>query len=202
MRKFLRGLFVLSLLGLFWGCYPDAQEYYSDYDIVYTNYDNTNTFTGKKNYIITDKIAKFTGNLAEGEQPEYLKEPYASQILTQIKQNMTNMGYTLVSSSSTADVALIPTAIEITTVGYYYDYWYGYWGWYGWYYPYPITYSYTTGSLVMNLLDAKAESPDGKKRIVWTGIVNGLLEGSTTDFMNRMTKSIDQSFTQSPYLKQ
>ena len=31
-------------------------------------------------------------------------------------------------------------------------------------------------------------------------IINGLLEGSSTDFTNRYTKGIDQAFTQSQYI--
>ncbi len=38
-------------------------------------------------------------------------------------------------------------------------------------------------------------------KVVWAGIVNGLLEGTSTDFPSRINKSIDQAFTQSAYLR-
>jgi hypothetical protein len=201
-RKFLRGLFLVGFAWLMWGCYPGGAEYYDDYDVVYTNYDKEHTFTGHKNYAIADKIVKITGNSASEKPPEYVSAIYATPMLERMKTNMNAMGYTLVTDINNADVALMPAAVEVTNVTYWYDWWYGYWGWYGWYYPYPITYSYKSGSLFMNLVDAKTLSPDGKHPVIWSGICNGLLEGSTSDITARMTKSIDQAFKQSAYLHQ
>lgn len=199
--KFLRGLFGVCLAGFLWGCYPGGAEYYSDYDIVYTNYDKEATFTGHKNYYLPDKIIKITGNSIEGKPPAYVSPTYSGMMLESMKKNMNALGYTLVSDQATADFVLIPAAIEVTNISYYYDWWYGYWGW-GWYYPYPITYSYSTGSLFMILVDNKDMAANGKKPALWTGICNGLLEGSTSDFTARMNKSIDQAFKQSEYLHQ
>lgn len=53
--------------------------------------------------------------------------------------------------------------------GYYPGYWYpGYWGgnWGGgWYYPYPITYSYSTGSLLADMINFKKCSGRTKRKI-------------------------------------
>jgi hypothetical protein len=65
-----------------------------------------------------------------------------------------------------------------------------------------MTYTYKSGSLMMDLIDYKDVSADGKRRVVWTGIVNGLLEGSSSEFTARMNKTIEQAFRQSEYLRQ
>jgi hypothetical protein len=36
--------------------------------------------------------------------------------------------------------------------------------------------------------------------VVWSSILNGLLEGSTSQISTRISSSIDQAFDQSPYL--
>ena len=51
----------------------------------------------------------------------------------------------------------------------------------------------------MTIVDQTTPSTDGSKRVVWTGAINGLLTGSYSS--SRINKAIDQSFTQSPYLK-
>ena len=91
--------------------------------------------------------------------------------------------------------------------GYYPGYWYpGYWGgnWGGgWYYPYPITYSYSTGSLLADMINLK-NAPEGQKEkltVVWNAYISGLLGGSGSLNVNRTTTAINQAFTQSPYLK-
>jgi hypothetical protein len=203
MRKILRSMLVLGFIGMLWSCEYRGAEYYDDYDIVYTNYDQQFTYTGHKNYFIPNVIPKITGSFIEGDAPEFVNSAYATQMLDRMKSNMTAMGYTLVANVTSADVVLVPAAVEVTNISYYYDYWYDYyWGWYGGYYPYPITYSYKTGSLFMELVDPTEESANGKKRVIWTGIVNGLLEGSSANFSARMNKSIDQAFDQSEYLHQ
>ena len=172
-------------------------------DLVYTNYDPSTDFTAKHTYAIPDKIMKIDDNLINGGDPNFVKEPYATQLLEKIKLNMADKGWTLVSKTSNPDVLLAPVAYELTTTYYYgggyWDWWYG--GWYGWYYPYPVTTSYSTGSLIVTMLDPKNLSPDDKMRAVWGFIVNGLLEGTNADFVNRYTKGVNQAFTQSPYLK-
>jgi hypothetical protein len=108
-------------------------------------------------------------------------------------------GWLLRAENDAHDVELVPVAYMLTTTYYYYG---GYWGgWYGWYYPYPVTSSYTTGSLVTTMVDQKDLDIDGKGRAVWNFIINGLLEGSSATFTTRYVKGIDQAYTQSPYLK-
>lgn len=202
MKKvLLKSFLIVGLTGLLWGCYPDGPEYYEDYDIVYTNYDDTYSFSSVgKTCWVPDQIVSITDDLINGGDPTFVNPAFAVPMINRITANLEAMGYDVVTDTLGVDYVMMVSALEVTNITYYYDYWYYYYGW-GYYYPYPVTYTYKTGSLFMNLIDIRDLSANGKSHVVWTGIVNGLLEGSTADFTNRMTKSINQSFTQSPYLQ-
>lgn len=196
-QKFLTLAFIAGLI-VFGGCYPDGAEYYNETDVVYTDYDDKFNFGSKRTYAIPDKIVKITKELIEGEDPEFVDEPYNTQILQRIESNMTAMGYTKVADPVNADMALFPAVWTNTTINYWYDYWcwwYPYycdWGW-GW----PSYTTTTTGTLAMTLL------VDGEDYIqptrVWTAAMNGLLSGAYNT--TRVNNAIDQAFEQSPYLK-
>jgi hypothetical protein len=178
-------------------CYPDEPVSYSDLDLVYTNYTATFDFASKGTYAMPDSIVKITGDLAEGQKPEFVKAPYDKKILDKIVSNMTALGWTRVADPANADLALMPAVWTNTTIYYWYDYWcwyyYYYCGW-GWYYP-SVT-SYTTGTLVMTLVASGETYVDPTS--VWTAAVNGLVSGSYDE--SRVIKAIDQAFKQSPYL--
>lgn len=189
-------------------CYPEAAMYYDETDIVYSNYDPAYNFASKQTYAIPDKIMKIDNDLIDGDRVNYIKEPYASVLLDRINKNMKDNGWTEVDISAKPDVLLAPSAFELTTYTTYYDYWYYYDWWYGgyypgggWYYPYPTVDSYTTGTLMVNMVDPNETSANDRPKVVWTFFVNGLLEGSTDGFIQRYENSIDQAFEQSTYLK-
>jgi hypothetical protein len=187
----------VALLFIMSGCYPDGAEYYEDTDVVYTNYDDSYNFTSKGTYSMPNKIVKITKELAEGEDPEFVKEPYNTQILNKIESNMSAMGYTKVADPENADLVLFPAVWTNTTITYYYDYWCWYYPYYcGWGWGYPSVSAYTTGTLLMTLI------ADGEEFVqptnVWTSAINGLMSGYYD--VNRVNKAIDQAFKQSPYL--
>jgi len=115
-----------------------------------------------------------------------------------------------------ADVVVMPVANGETYASCAAYCWYCYWGWYpGWgYYPpawgpgwgwgYPtdvICTTYNTGTLVVSMTEPN-DAKENTLPVAWVGILNGLLEGTTTDIGNRITTNINQMFVQSPYLKQ
>ena len=179
-------------------CYPDGPQYYEELDIVLTNYEKDYNFSSSGTYAMPDSIVKITGNIDEGEDPEFVKEPYNKMIIDKIESNMTAFGWSRVEDPSTADLVLFPATWTNTTVYYWYDYWCWYYYYYcGWgYYWYPSVSSYTTGTFVMHLI------ADGEKFVepskVWTAAINGLLSG--TQNVDRINNAIDQAFGQSPYL--
>ncbi len=198
-RKILVMAFIAGLMFI-GGCYPGGAEYYEDTDIVYTNYVEKFDFKSKGTYSMPDKIVKITGNLIEGEDPEFVKEPYNTQVLQRIENNMTELGYSKVDDPANADLVLFPAVWTNTEIYYYYDYWcwyYPYYCGYGWGWYYPTYTTVTTGTLLMTLVSDDAQFVD--KTNVWTAAANGLMSGYGD--VTRINKAIDQAFKQSPYLK-
>jgi len=110
---------------------------------------------------------------------------------------MTALGWTETDDPAVADLVLFPAVWTNTTIYYWYNNWCWYYYYCGWGWGYPSASSYTTGTLLMTLV------ADGDDYIeptrVWTGAINGLLSGAYST--SRVTRGIDQAFTQSPYLK-
>jgi hypothetical protein len=195
-------LYITFFLGLFlWGCYPDGPDYTEDLDIVITQHNDEYDFMAKTTYALPTKIVKITGNLQEGDSPEFIPDATAVQILAQIDKNMLALGWQKVGVSANPDVLLAVASMETTTVFYYYDYWY--W-WYGGYYPYypyyPPVYagSYTAGTLLFTMTDPKELNANGYPVKQWTGILNGILDSKYNPA--RVNPLIDKAFEQSPYL--
>ncbi len=123
-------------------------------------------------------------------------------ILSELSKQMQAYGYTLVDDS--ANVSLKVGVTSSTTVTYYPGWWGGY---YGWYYPYygygGYSYSYTTGSLFITMIDnAKFNEQEQNIGAVWNAAMNGVLDSTTpAELRTRIVNGIDKMFEQSPYLK-
>jgi hypothetical protein len=187
------------------GCYPGGPDYIEEMDVVLTKHNDTYDFNAKGTYAMPDKIVKVTGSLVEGGSPEFIPDVTATKILAKIESNMAAYGWQKVDISANPDMLLAPASWETTTVVYWYDYWYYWWGGYypmwGWggYYP-PVYYdSYTTGTLVMGLIDKSVVGANGNPVTQWVGAINGIMTGSYN--ATRMNTAIDKAFAASPYLK-
>jgi hypothetical protein len=204
--RILQTFSLLALMLLLTQCYPEGPVYNEDLDLVYSNYDPGYDFSSRHTFAMPDKIMKIDNDLISGNGTNFVKDIYAQVMLDRIRQNMLSNGWSEVALGAGPDVLIAPAAIEMTT--YYYDYW-GYYDWWyggyypggGWYYPYPTVSSYSTGSLVITMVDPNEVTADDRPMVAWTFIVNGLLQGSTSEFNARVSKGINQAFTQSPYLK-
>jgi hypothetical protein len=189
--------YLIGILFLMVSCYPGEVDSYDELDLVYTNYTETFDFASKGTYSMPDKIVKITGNLADGQEPEYVSATYATVILNNIESNMTALGWSKVDDPANADLTLFPAVWTNTTVVYWYDYWcwyYYYYCGYGWYYPSYST--YTTGTMVMALVASGEEYVE--PTTVWTAAINGLMSGAYD--VTRVTNALNQAFGQSPYL--
>jgi len=208
-----RWLAVLITSGLI-SCYPNGASYIQELDLVATNYDNTFDFKAHKTYAIPDSVILISGALLDSAtrtKPDFISATYAIPILNAINQNMTNYGWTKVPKNSNPDVFILPSAISTTYLYYYYDWWY--WGWYypgwypgwGWYYPGyypPYVTGYRSGSVLIQMVDAKATAAGVENvPVVWSCILNGLAEGGTSSIAARVQTGIGKAFAQSPYLK-
>lgn len=198
---------LIAILFSLSACRPGGGEYISDFDVVGTAYTKDIDFKTRKTYAMWDTIVEVgSGEPDQSVPPDYIPQNYANMVTAEIDRNMKANGWTKVGRDQNPD-AFVQNAVMSTTYTYYY-YSYYYYGWYypygGWYYPgyYPPTYSSTTtGSLLMLLVDGKETSPAGKAPVLWVGVINGLMEGSTSSFASRVTGNIGQAFKQSPILK-
>lgn len=200
-RYFKTVMKVLGLCIVLAGCHPQGPEFTEDYDVVVTYYKDGYDFPSKNTYAIPDRIVKITGNLIEGDEPAFIPDATATKILTRIKSNMAALGWQQVDVSANPDLLLAPASWETTNINFYYDYWYWWWGGYypGWGYPPVYATSYTTGTLVMTLIDPDVTNANGNPVVQWTGAINGVMSGAYDEL--RINNAIDKAFLQSPYLK-
>lgn len=214
MKIQLHNWLTVFLIAALAGCEPEGPQALEDLDLVYTNYSTDFNFKTQKTFSLPDSIIKINGDEfkdPDGDgKPQFLSDTYAKPILARIKSNMADYGWTLVGKNSNPDVVLLPSSMTTTNMYYYYDWWYWDWwypGWHdwGWWYPgiyYPVAATgYRSGSVFIQMVDHKAALQSDNAPVVWSAILNGLAEGSTTNINNRLQKSIDKAFAQSPYLK-
>ena len=81
-------------------------------------------------------------------------------------------------------------------------YWGPFWGG-GWYYPFPISYQYNTGNIVLELVDLSNADTTSTQRlpVVWLANSEGMLSGSTRIDLTLVQHAIAQSFNQSSYIQ-
>jgi hypothetical protein len=187
------------------GCYPKGPIYYSDSDLVATNYDNGFDFNGAVYYSLPDSVVHIID--PDDNDPD-VDRTYDQDILDAIEANMDAAGFVKVDIDTLVpDLIIKPAVWSATNTGVIYDY--SYWGWYyppygGWYPYYPwggYVYSYTYGTLLMDIVDVNGiDIEEEFIPIVWTGALNGVLSDSRSDMRKRIRDGIDQCFIQSPYL--
>jgi hypothetical protein len=191
-------LLVLPCLAFLWGCYPGGAD--DQLDIVLSNYDKDNDFSKQKTYAMSDSVVKVTDDEL---RTEFIKDANAATITARIRKNMADYGWTEVDESQSPDVMILNAAMETTYINYYYNYWGWYYPYYPPYYPYypPYYSTYTTGTFLTQMVDPKDLGPEGQSTVIWTGLINGLMTGSSATFSSRVNQTIDQLYAQSQYLK-
>lgn len=208
----LTGLFAQLLIS----CYPEGADKVEDMDVAITNYDKNANFADFSTFSMPDSIVYFVNKANELSGDHQ----FDSVILALVSKNFTDRGYTKIEGSETNKPDFLVTVSAFSNVNYYYvnDNWNDYWGWYpgwdwyGWnwpngifspYYPWwPVSvYSYRSGSIVIEMFDTQnVNTTSGKLPVIWTGIADGILSGSSASIQNRAEKEINQAFKQSPYL--
>ena len=151
--------------------------------------------------------------ISNKKEATYWKDDNAQEILKTYVTNMNNRGYVRVDNRNEANLGLQVSYIESTY--YFRDYgapewWWNYpgywdapyWGnWGGWYYPYAVTYTYSTGAFITEMLNLEATQGDKQKLpVLWTSYMSGLLSGSSTVNMQLAVEGVNQAFNQSAYL--
>jgi len=199
-------VFLMLIPLIFGACYYDYGMSVSDYDVVATFYDKNYSFAAQKTFSIAPNIGHITG---EGKI-DTSKKTYDNFVIEQIRSNMKIRGYQEITDPTVTepDFLIICLATRVENYVAYQSYpWWGYWGYYpgyGGYYPwYPqsTVYSYSSGSLIINLADPKlTDDTDKTIGTVWVAGINGLLDDNAVNIRQRLSSTISQAFDQSPYL--
>jgi len=193
-------IFVISLSS----CYNDYGLNSTDFDVVLTVNDSSTNYLNYKTFIIPDSVVQLGGST--------ISNTYSALMLNTFINQLKSRGYRQIfpTDSVRADLVALVTVTSSNNYVYNYDYW-GYWGWYGWtsYYPfgpgygyYPVYsgYSFTSGTMLMNLIDvAKTDTINKKVGSIWLGAINGVIDGNNQS--DRIINGVNQAFTQSPYIR-
>ncbi len=198
---------------------PSTSSLHDEY-LVYTAYDDKASFPSLDTYYLPDSIlliGSYTLDEAGQKVSKYWTDADALSLVNTVARELDNRGYVRQTDpelKGTADAGIQISYVQEDSyfVGYNDPYWWGYypyywtpgyWGpWGGWYYPYMVYYGYTTGSLLIemvNLTDTSAA--DRKLPVIWNCYITGLLHGRRTIDLKEAADGIEQAFDQSPYLK-
>lgn len=211
--KLLLIIAVIFGIGTLTCCEEEGAKYVDDLDTIITRYDDSFDFSTVKTYVMPDTVVYVPEVSIDSEK----RAEFDAAVLKQLADNFEKLGYTrLVEGDDSVDPDVIVTATVIENdVHAVYPYpWYDYWYWFdwpfwglpgigpGWYPQYPPywgVYSYTTGTLVVDMMQPVSIEQDKQIPVVWNGIFNGIASIGLSD---RMLDGINQMFEQSPYLSQ
>lgn len=153
--------------------------------------------------------------IGQSTKPEYSQSNNALALIQAVRTNMEKLGYIYTPDNPDADLGIQMTYVVKTEryVQYYNDpYWWldypgywspGFWGNYvGYYYPYPVSYTYSTNALMVDMVNLTTpKTGEEALEVVWSAYVGGPASASITTDVDRMKSAVDQAFVQSPYLK-
>ncbi len=212
MKILLTNLFLSILFLGIYGCYPKGPEYIQELDLVLTQYAPDYDFGAQNTYFMPDSISWQTND--RNFVPD---ESFEREVLKQIESQMNARGYTRLDSiadttdlqnPNNPDMVMIVTGIYSENTGGGWVpvggcWWYPCWGWGGWYGGWvPYTYSFTTGTVVMDLGDFREGDEITRTfPLSWEGLMNGLAGSSSSSNQDRIESGINQAFLQSPYLQ-
>jgi hypothetical protein len=194
----LPGLLALLLTS----CYPDQPEFVEEYDVVYTNYSPDYDFNTSYTYSLPDRVLLIDEDRDPGDPPEFIDDQFSDAILDNLRKNFNAQGWTEVDEDDDPERIILASAFD-TTFAYFYNP--GYWCWYypcwGWGYPgYNPGYvtGYQTGTVLVQMTDPNGVQ-NNEVPVIWTGTLNGLLQGSDANIIGRIDRNLDQAFDQPPF---
>ena len=179
-----------AVLFIFNSCYKDYGLTTADYDAVITVYDEEEDLQGFTTYYLDEDFIDLN-------DPDNPSDPdNADTFISAINTEMVNYGWTAVASG-TEDVTL---NLAYSETAYFYYYCYPSWGWY--YPPYwcGTSYSYTGGTVIIQMGDANDVDGEGNLHALWHAGINGILNDTTINLIQRINDAVAQAYIQSPYL--
>jgi hypothetical protein len=195
--------------------YPDTSERLDD-DIVLTRFDGKASFGSYSTFTIRPDVPLIDGS----DAPKLLDQTAATTLVEAVARNLISRGYVRLGHDEAADLGLelsITTEVNTQRVcyssGYYRGYGSPYWGYsgYSYYAPYGCTTSaWTSGTVLIDLLDLRAAAANGAAPdagtppplpAIWLAAVYRVLSTTAPANLAQAQAGIDQAFRQSPYLQ-
>ena len=190
------------------------KEPYADVDddyLVYTSPGKNATFASYSTFDLADSLLI----IGQSKNPEYSQSNNALALIQAVRTNMENLGYIYTPDNPNADLGIQMTYVVKTEryVQYYNDpYWWldfpgywspGYWGNYtGFYYPYPVTYTYSTNALMIDMVNLTTPKTGNEAlEVVWSAYIGGPSSGNAKYDVDLKKNAINQAYVQSAYLK-
>ena len=200
-------LLIAALFAALSGCRktPDFDQLSYEFTVA-TSLDQTADFKTYKTYFISDTVIYIGGVGSDS----IIVGAEAAELTNAVKTNMAANGYTFVPRNGNPDVGLTLSAIKninvvVSSYPGWWDPWYGgcYWYYwcYGYYYPWTSVYTYTTGTVILNMYDLKNADATEQLRGLWNITALGALGTGTSTNIAKGVEAINQGFLQSPYLK-
>ena len=200
----------LALLAVACQKEPYPQDNDDEY-LVYTAPAKNTDFSQYRTFDIADSLLI----IGQSAKPEYSQSNNALAIIQAFRTNMENLGYIYTPDNPNADLGIQMTYVVKTEryVQYYNDpYWWldfpgywspGYWGNYtGFYYPYPVTYTYSTNALMIDMVNLTTPKTGNEAlEVVWSAYIGGPSSGNANYDVDLMKNAINQAYVQSAYLK-
>lgn len=213
MKPWIRRLWPVAVVVGF-ACYPGRFDAVGDFDSVSTVTAPGADFAGITTFSLQDSVVHL---VPPGDEDE-VDHTLDAFTLDRTRQNLLALGWTEIvapDANNEPDVVVQVAATSSTYIGYTYPWW-AYWGyWWGWGYgpgwgvgypPVIIPYEFSTGTLLLQMLDLRgtdSQNPAGTLPVIWIAGANGLLDGaSNAELQVRIGQAIDQAFEQTPQLVQ
>ncbi|MCG8578557.1 MAG: DUF4136 domain-containing protein [Bacteroidales bacterium] len=206
MKTKLNFLLVTVLAFAVYACYPGGAEYVDELDTSISKFDpkyDWNNLSGET-YALPDEILY----VKDGDEVDDPDRVHDADILAQVTKELQALGMTEAVTDTSLAVAIViieqnnSGAAWIPGGGWWGGWypWYPDWGWGGYYPWYPVYYSYKTGSVVIEMADYEAKNlSEETVPLVYTGVLDGLMQGSKQYTSDRIERGIDELFNQAPF---
>ncbi len=162
---------------------------------------DTTNFSRFKTYAIVDSLS-----VVDNGKKYRVKSDTTDMIIAQVVENMNKNGYSWISTDEAADLIVDVSYIENTSTSlypgfwndwdawwYYYDYpWSGWYPYYPFYMPTVVS-SYTTGSIIVEIVDMVNVQRESSVPIVWHGLIRSILNYNPAE--EEILLSINEVFT-------
>lgn len=193
------------------GCQTQGPEFVDDYDVVATTPDRDFNFGDIQFYFMPDTVVFINDSLDDEISDSEDAHRFDDEILAAVARNMQEKGYERLAEDDPLepDVFVFISTLKSRYIGvYWWSSWWSWWGWGGWWgsgwnpwYPWGGTvYTWSTGTVIIDIVDPIAPPVFPRIPAVWNAMFNGLISGSDESILRRIETNIDQAFIQSDYL--